>query len=499
MGKKGFTTDFFEQLEQALKQIDLLSNKITVIETEHKIEIKKIKAKHKKEIELIKEELKEVKNENGILKVENQQLKLEIDRLKNQINKDSSNSSKPTSTNGFKKIVNNREKSNCKKGAQKGHVGKTLSPKYIEKLIETGKIDEVRTIEIGKTENNKNMKPIVKYTYDLEIKRIVTKTLYYHNKEINVPRGKPVSYGTNIKTLACLLNANYLSYDGIAGVFKHLTGNTINVSKASLLSWNNILSNNLNPQMENIKIKLLNSLVLNVDESPIKIDGDQYYIHTVSNGLYTLQYVTKHRSKDDIDTFGFLDKYKGIIVHDHYTLYYNYGTDNAECNVHVLRYLNGVTEFTKHDWAKELKELLLEMKNRKEDLISQDKNKMTRIEFNEFRDKYLNILKKGKQERLEDLKSNAYKDEELRLLKRLIKYEHNHLLFLNNFIVPFSNNRAESDLRKIKIKQKIGKFRSEMGADIYANIRSCASTYSKNNINLFDAFNGALTNNTIII
>jgi len=449
----------------------------------------------------IKESNDEIKNLNITIKTLTTKLDeayLEIERLKNQLNKDSSNSSKPSSTNGFKKVMNNREKSNNKKGAVKGHEGKTLSPKYIEKLIADKEVDEVEIVEIGKTEANKNMKPIIKYTYDFKLVRIVTKTLYYPSPEIIVPKGKPVSYGENIKTLGCLLNANYLSYDGIAQIFNHLTGNTINVSKATVLSWNDKLSGLLSPQMENIKTKLLNSLVLNVDESPIKIDGEQYYIHTVSNGFYTFQYITKTRSKDDVDAFGFLSEYKGIIVHDHYTLYYNYGSDNAECNVHILRYLNGVSEFTEHSWSNKLKELLLQMKERKEELIELKKDKIETEEFNEFRSKYLEILNIGKKERLVDLKTNAYKDDELKLLNRLIKYEHNHLLFLNNFIVPFSNNRAETDLRKVKIKQKIGKFRSELGADTYAIIRSCASTYSKNNINLFDAFKQAFNNNPII-
>jgi len=499
MANKGFTTDFFNQLEKALAKIDELSDKIDYLETNHKSEIKKIKEQHQIEILLLKDELKDKNTRIEILEKENSELKIEIERLKNQINKDSSNSSKPSSTNGFKKIMNNREKTGNKKGAVFCHPGKTFSHKYIEKLIADGKVDEVKIIEVGKTKDNQNMKPVIKYTYDLETKVIVTKTLYYPNKDLIIPRGKPVSYGENIKTLACLLNANYLSYDGISEIFHHLTGNTINVSKATILSWNETLSNNLNPQMENIKVKLLNSLVLNVDESPIKINGEQQYIHTVSNGYYTLQYITKGRSKDDVDAFGFLSEYKGILVHDHYTMYYNYGTDHGECNVHILRYLNGVTEFTVHSWAQELKELLLEMKVRKEELIKLTKDKIDKAEFKLFRKKYLDILKQGKHQRLIDLKTNAYKDDELKLLNRLIKYEHNHLLFLNNFIVPFSNNRAEADLRKVKIKQKIGKFRSEIGADIYAIIRSCASTYSKNDVNLFNAFKYAFNNNPIII
>ena len=54
--------------------------------------------------------------------------------------------------------------------------------------------------------------------------------------------------------------------------------------------------------------------------------------------------------------------------------------------------------------------------------------------------------------------------------------------------VIFSNNRAEFDLREIKIKQKNGKFRSIKGVNIYAIIKSCISTYNKNGINLYKTF-----------
>lgn len=47
-------------------------------------------------------------------------MKQEIKRLKNQNQKDSSNSSKPSGTNGYKKVITNRrEKSNKKQGGQK--------------------------------------------------------------------------------------------------------------------------------------------------------------------------------------------------------------------------------------------------------------------------------------------------------------------------------------------------------------------------------------------
>lgn len=429
-----------------------------------------------------------------------QDLLLEIERLKNNNNKNSSNSSKPSSTNGFKKVItNNRNKSNNKKGAQPNHQGKTLTNEQIEKMINDGEVDKVIVVEENKNEHNKNFKPIIRYEYDIKIKKIVTKHVIYPNKKINI-ENYPVIYGNNIKVIECLLNQKYMSLDGIQAFFYDATNNQLLTSKGSFYSWNKDIYNKLLlTEYEYIKEQLMNSLVLNVDESPIKINGEQYYLHNISDGAHTLQYVTKHRSQDDIDDFGFLKTYKGILVHDHYAMYYNYGSDNAECNVHVLRYLNGVSEFTKHKWAQELKELLLEMKMIKEQYIDRKQESISDVEFNTFREQYLNVLYKGKEEMKTDYKTNSYKDDERKLINRLIKYCDNHLLFLKKFFVPFSNNRAESDLRGIKIKQKTGKFRSEEGANVYAVIKSCISTYNKNNINPYNALLSLLNGNPILI
>ena len=73
------------------------------------------------------------------------------------------------------------------------------------------------------------------------------------------------------------------------------------------------------------------------------------------------------------------------------------------------------------------------------------------------------------------------------------------LYFLKDFQVPSTNNLAETAQRPAKIKQKIGKFRCSDGANTYAIVRSCISTYKKNSINVFDALISAFNNNTIII
>lgn len=485
MTQKGYMNDFYRQFEELNRKLDKANNTIFNLS----LMVSELNENNKK----LTKDLEEANKRN-------QELLLEIERLKNNKNKDSSNSSKPSSTNGYKKVItNNRSKSTKNKGGQKNHIGKTLTNEQIEDMIKNNEIDEVITIEENKTETNKTLTPIIKYEYDIEIKRKVIKHIIYPDKSTSITR-YPVTYGNNIKAYCCLLNQKYMSLDGIQSFFYDTTNNNLLTSKGSFYSWNKEICNLLiDTEYKYIQDKLMDALVLHVDETPIKIDGEQYYLHNISDGKHTLQYVTKHRSKDDVDEFGFLNKYKGIIVHDHYKMYYNYGADNAECNVHVLRYLNAVIEFTSHTWAKQLKDLLLGMKKIKEDYIAKGKEKMDDTQYNEFKKQYLEILSKGKEERKKDLSTNAYKKEEINLINRLIKYCENHLLFIKKFFIPFSNNRAEADLRGVKIKQKTGKFRSVEGANIYAVTKSCLSTYTKNNISLSQAITSLLEGKPILI
>ena len=97
--------DLFMQLQETMVAVEKLS-----------AEISDIKKAHKLEIETLTNRIEILEKENIALKSENQ-------KLKEIINKDSGNSSKPPSSDGFKKIHNSRDKTGRKAGGQKGHKG----------------------------------------------------------------------------------------------------------------------------------------------------------------------------------------------------------------------------------------------------------------------------------------------------------------------------------------------------------------------------------------
>lgn len=112
---------------------------------------------------------------------------------------------------------------------------------------------------------------------------------------------------------------------------------------------------------------------------------------------------------------------------------------------------------------------------------------------------YDEILKQANGQYQSDYDKNAYKDEERRLITRLAEYKDNHLLFMYDFKIPFSNNRAEADIRPAKRKLNIGIFRSEVGAKYYLQIRSFISTFLKNNRNVFQGIKDAFDDKVITL
>ncbi|HCU01327.1 TPA: hypothetical protein DIC62_00795 [Candidatus Nomurabacteria bacterium] len=435
---------------------------------------------------------------------ENKKLILEIERLKNNNDKNSSNSGKPSSKDGFKKIIHNsRTKTTNKQGGQSGHKGSTTDVSKIKQLIDTGAAKHT-IVNINRTNENQEKPYVIRYVKDIEITCVIREYRYYPsdsgNYDIPKEQNNVVTYGNELKAVAMLLVHRVpASMDQSVSFLKAITKDAFDLTKASLVNWSNCLSGKLEPFTEEILQELYNSNYVHTDESPLNINGKNHQLHNYSNDKYTLQYVHESKSKEAMYELGFLPKYIGTLIHDHNKVQYNFGTNHGECNAHILRYLKGVEDFTKHSWSIDMSKLLKEILHQKNSLKSQGIDSFNIDSLAMYVKSYDEILKQGSKQYQSDYDTNAYKDEERRLITRLEEYKNNHLLFMYDFKIPFSNNRAEADIRPAKRKLNIGIFRSDAGAKYYLQIRSFISTFLKNNRNVFQGIKDAFNNNSITL
>lgn len=472
MGRRtNYELDFYKQFEELNKKLDCL-------------------LKENKELNNTIKDLNKKLDEANKL-IEKQQN--EIDRLKNKNNKNSTNSSKPSSTNFTtpkKKtganLYNYRVKTDNKIGGQFGHIGHNLDKKQIENLISEKKI-EVRTIY--HKINGKYNSEFIKYRLGIEIKSYVEKHIFKcgRNYKEKLPKEfyTDVTYDNSIKSLSIELGSyNVVSYDRLSDFFSVITNEVITLSNGTLVNFLYEFSNKSEESIKNLEQDILNGKNTFTDETGTKFNKKNMFIRNYSNENTVVYKAHKNKGHKPIIEDNILPNFYGGIMGDHDTTLYSYGTKNYECNIHLGRYLEELIQnIYEIYWPCQMKELLFRINNSKKIALQCGMKKMSKYKLEEYRNEYENILEKASIENKE-ISSKYYQQKADKLKNRLIKYEHNHLLFINNFDVDFDNNSMERDLRMIRNKTKIaGCFRSIEGAKCFANMMSIIKTSIKRKIN----------------
>lgn len=435
----------------------------------------------------------------------------EIADLKEKLNKDSHNSSKPPSSDGYKKPSPKslRPKSDKKAGGQKGHKFSNLpTPKKIDRAISHYPTKCLKCPMFEKCKGTICVPAEKRYTVDVIVKTDVVEHTAYRMNACAMEGGMPkaefpngvnahIQYGENLSSLIVNLSMDGLSADHIHKTIGKMFD--IPLSQGTVINKVEKCASLVAPVISKIKKELLKSEVLNFDETGVKVNGKIQWVHSSSSPYFTYLTLSEKRGKEGMDENGVLPLFKGIAVHDCWKPYWKYeNVTHSICGVHILRELVGVIENNPlQSWAKIFRDMLYELYRLKKSYMYCKRERLDSCYLDYYSQKYDEIIEIARKENpppisTEQKRGRKKKGKVLALVERLSELKSSMLLFVRNFKVPFTNNSAEQTIRNLKSKSKVaGNFRSEDGASWYLKIRSYIDSARKFGINAFDAVKSA--------
>ena len=422
-------------------------------------------------------------------------LTLRVKQLEDRLGKDSHNSSKPPSSDGYKKPnpKSQRGKSDRPSGGQKGHPGRTLE--FAEKPDHTCVHHPHSCQECGAsladilpTHTQKrqvfdlpplNLEVTEHQAHTCTCPNCGTLTGASFPEEV----AQPVQYGPGVKALTTyLMHFQLLPYERVVTFMEDLFGAPL--SEGTLFTAAKQAAKTLAPVEEAIVTALKSAKIAHFDETGQRIGGKLHWLHVTCTAGLTHYQSHKKRGKDALEAIGILPVFTGRAIHDGWSAYRHYGCEHSLCNSHHLRELTAIFEQQQQEWAGKMKSLLLEIKHTVDTARDRGKPSLHLLAECAFAGRYRSLLRAGYKANpppVSNGKPGRDKQGSARnLLLRLDEHESSVLGFLYDFSVPFDNNQAERDLRMMKVKQKVlGGFRSQEGADAFNCIRGYISTLRK--------------------
>lgn len=230
-------------------------------------------------------------------------------------------------------------------------------------------------------------------------------------------------------------------------------------------------------------------MVLHIDETGWKVDGDNHWLWVFINDVVTLFVLSKSRgSKVPAALLG--DEFEGTIISDFFSAYSPLDVNKAKCWAHLL---NDSHELTKGRpppdstservlFHQELHQLYLAMGIA---LLEIEADETTREQlYTKMRNQLQLFAKKSWQD-----------TDCIRLAERIRKYLDELVVWLANPNVAPDNNAAERALRPAVVTRKTSfGSRSKMGAQAFARLLSVIMSWDKQDIFYFEQGENILRN-----
>lgn len=319
-------------------------------------------------LEAIRNLQKQVRELEAVISSQQERLKT----LEGKLAKDSHNSSLPPSSDRFFRAPKSlRKKSGKKPGGQLGHEGHALRQVEAPDEVLIHRVEccahcqqNLEACEAQIAERRQVVDVPVKRLWVLEHQveeKQCPACMHLTRASFPADVQARAQYGTGIQTIATYLVAGQaVPYVRSSQLLHDLFG--IQLSPASIAGFVTRCSEQLTEWETTLKAALVKARVLHQDETGMRVGTSGWWVHVCATEHLTHYGVNKSRGRESMDAIGITPQFEGISVHDALPSYQGYRFTEALCNVHHLRDLTFIEEELKQDWAKDMKMLLLEMK-----------------------------------------------------------------------------------------------------------------------------------------
>lgn len=391
---------------------------------------------------------------------------------------DTTNTNNPTGTYSFdnavkdpekkKKVHNSRTKSGKKRGGQPGHQS-TRTVLSSECDIVHGVI-EVKAVPSGAEAVYDGLGNILYYRVHVKDAELVTRTeefrfvikadgLDLDSVTMRKFRINPMTYSDHLKSQVLYLQSKgVVSLDRLCGILNELSMGKLNITEGTVVNWMKEFTEQSEEYRAYILEQILKSWLVHVDETGYRINGKQSWMNVMCTSLFAYFVMTEKRKDTEKGPIGKLADFENVLIHDHYKPYYELlKCMHAECNAHILRALQGGADFDEIAGCLEMAELLRKALKRRDELKEAGAEEMDSDEYESIRKEYQEIIDRTLSQYEEEHQNMPakYIPDGIKVLRRMKDYEKEHLLFLKDFDVEFTNNAAERQCRAVKAHKKI--------------------------------------------
>ncbi len=465
------------------------------------------------------EELEELRHDNQILREALKEaieamsyLQERVKALEGQLAKDSHNSHLPPSSDRFGRAPKSlRQRSDKKPGGQPGHSGHHLMRQQAPDHIVVHGVDTCEQCQQDLREQAAQL-PESRHVLDLPPQRLwVTEHRVEekaclacgHRTRAAFPSHvrAPTQYGAGIQAVAVyLVEGQLLPYERASQLLGELLG--VQRSAGSIATFVRQCHQQLAPVEALLKEALIQAQVLHQDETGLRVKLEGHWVHVCSTERLTHYAAHPKGGREALQEIGIAPRFHGTSVHDGLSSYQSYACKHALCNVHPLRELTSVEEDLKQPWARQMKDLLVEMKTAVKEAKAAGQHELAVLTLARFHRRYEDVLACGYQAHPPPPKPKRGRPKQSparNLLDRLSGRKWQVVAFLHDFTSPFDNNQAQRDLRMIKVQQKVsGCFRTAAGGAIFCRIRSYLSTLRKQGMELLAALQQTMLGHPVL-